>query len=188
MQRPIRDIFWSYGVLDAQGKHVNGTDKETNHHYGDAYESLFPDEEDRADVKLVMEVGVADGSCLLAWRDIFPNALVVGMDIHHSDRAHGDRIEFRMGDQRSKADCERAAAGRLFDVILEDAYHSTENTLLTLFHLWPFVHPGGLYIVEEWADIHGCKENVKQLFGAEIVDTVGPSGGVEPLVVLRKPL
>jgi len=181
---PIRDIFRSYAVI-VDGKHVNGTDKQSNHNYGDAYESLFSD---RNSVKLMMEIGVADGSCLLAWRDIFPNALIVGMDIHHSDKAHGDRIEFRRGDQRIQRDCENAAADRQFDLIVEDATHHLDHTLLTLYWMWPFVKPGGLYVVEEWDGVHESRDRIKHVWpNAEIVDTTGPFGGVESLVIFRRP-
>jgi len=183
--RSVAEIFSSHEVLDAEGRHINGTDKNgPNHNYGDAYESLFPD---RASVKLMMEIGVADGSCLLAWREIFPNALCVGMDIHPSDKAHGDRIEFHLGDQCSKEDCERTAAGRKFDFICEDATHELSNTLLTLLYLWPSVKPGGLYVAEEFADIGALRWNVLSMWpNVEIIDTIGPFGGVEPLVVFRK--
>mgnify|MGYP001561239924 CR=1 FL=1 len=181
----IAEIFSSYEVRDAEGRHINGTDKHgANHSYGGAYESLFPNRS-RDAVKLMMEVGIADGSCLCAWRDIFPNALCVGLDIHPSDKAHGDRIEFHLGDQRKREDCERAAAGRRFDLIVEDATHHLDNTLLTLYWLWPFVKHGGLYVVEEWSNID--RHRILSLWpSAEIVDTTGPSGGTEPLVVFRK--
>ena len=180
--KPIRDIFRSYAVFDGEGRHINGMDKQSNHNYGDTYDSLFPD---RAVVELVMEVGVADGSCLCAWRDIFPNALCVGLDIHPSDRAHGERIEFHLGDQCKCEDCERAAAGRRFDLIVDDATHHLDNTLLTLYWLWPFVKPGGLYVVEEWSNID--RHRILSLWpNVEIIDTTGPFGGIEPLVVFRK--
>ncbi len=188
--RTIKDIFRSYAVFDAHGRHVNGTDKQSNHNYSDVYETIiYHHFGSRHQVKLMMEVGVADGSCLLAWREVFPNAQIVGMDIHHSDRAHGDRIEFHIGDQRVREDCERVATKwRLFDLIVEDATHILENSLLTLFWLWPSVRPGGLYIVEEFANVGALKDNINALFPTvEIVDTIGPSGGSEPLVVLRKP-
>lgn len=189
--KSIAEILQSYAVFDADGKHVNGCDKMSNHNYGAAYELLFPGNGlvGREGVKLVMEVGVADGSCLHAWRDAFPNALVVGMDIHHSDKAHGERIEFHLGDQRSQQDCENVAAGCLFDLIIEDATHQIENTLLTLLYLWPFVRPGGLYVIEEFANVGALRGNIAALWpGAQVLDTVGPFGGVEPLVVFRKPL
>lgn len=195
--RPIRDIFRSYAVLDADGRHTNGTDKESNHCYGEAYERIIENNfglgcvgawfAGRYGVTRMMEIGIADGSSLLAWSEVFPNALCVGMDIHHSDRAHGDRIEFRFGDQRVKCDCEEAAAGRLFDVIVEDATHQIENTLLTLYWMWPHVRPGGIYVVEEWDGVD--RDRILGLWpNAEIVDTQGPFGGTEPLVVFRKPL
>jgi len=191
----IAEIFRSYGVLDAQGRHVNGTDKMTNHNYGDAYERIIDNAFltgpalARNTVRIMMEVGIADGSSLLAWREIFPNALCVGMDIHHADKAHGERIEFHKGDQRIQADCESAAAGRQFDFIVEDATHQLEDSLRTLLYLWPFVCPGGLYVIEEFANIGALRKNVVTLFPfAEVVDTIGSFGGVEPLVVLRKPL
>ncbi len=201
--RSIREIFRSYAQFDVQGRHVNGTDKQSNHNYGDAYESLFIVKDvknepsnvialkypysRREAVRFVMEVGVADGSCLLAWREVFPNATIVGMDIHPSDKAHGERLEFYLGDQRVRADCEHAAGGRAFDLIVDDATHLIEDTLRTLFYLWPYVIPGGLYVVEEWPNIR--TENIRALWpNAEIVGTCGPTGGDEPLVVLRKAL
>lgn len=182
--KTIAEILRSYGYLDDQGRHTNGCDKQTNHAYGDAYERIFPD---RQAVKLMLEVGVADGSSLLAWHEVFPNAHVVGMDIHVSQRAVENGVEFHLGDQRSQEDCLRVVQGRQFDVIVEDAWHTVDNTLLTLFWLWPFIKPGGIYVVEEWAGIGSARDNIKALFPfAEIVDTDGSFGGIEPLVVLRK--
>jgi hypothetical protein len=113
------------------------------------------------------------------------------MDIHPASRVAFPRIvdgvEFHIGDQRMKADCERAARGRLFDLIVEDATHLIADTLITLYWLWPYVKPSGLYVVEEWENVN--KERIKSLWpNVEIVDTQGPFGGVEPLVVFRKPL
>lgn len=184
--KSMREIFESHCVRDAQGRHTNGTDKSSNHDYGPAYESLFPD---RLAVKLLMEVGNADGSSLLAWRDIFPDAHCVGLDIHPLSRSAPDRFEFHLGDQRSKEDCERAAAGRQFDFICEDATHVLKASMLTLLYLWPFVKPGGLYVIEEFSNVEALRENIMALWPTvDIVNTIGPFGGLEPLVVFRKPL
>ena len=183
--KSFAEIFRSHCIFDANGRHTGGTDRESNHHYGDAYQSLFPDP---LAVKLLMEVGNADGAGLLAFRECFQAAHCVGLDIERCACHPGPRLEFHQGDQRSQEACERAAAGRWFDVIVEDARHTTENTLLTLFWIWPFVKPGGVYIVEEWANVCSDRANILALWPfAEILDTIGPSGGTEPLVVLRKP-
>lgn len=190
MLKSVADIFKSYGVVDHDGKHVNGTDKETNHRYGDAYEHILRGRRETAG--LVMEVGVADGSSLLAWREVFPGATCVGMDIMPNPWAklNGvDRVEFIAGNCRYLEDCRRATKGRQFNFICEDATHILEDTLLALFHLWPFVAPGGLYVIEEFANIGGLRDHVEAMWPfASVYDTVGPFGGVEPLVVLRKPL
>lgn len=197
--RSIKDIFREHAVFNSEGKHINGTDKQSNHNYGDAYEGIIEDvfsfnfdDHDRIisprdSIKLMMEIGVADGSCLQAWKEVFPNATIVGMDIHHSDKARGDRIEFYLGNQCSKASCENAAGGRLFDIIIEDATHQLDATLLTLLFMWPFVKPGGIYVIEEFSDVGSLRNNITSLWmNAEIIDTAGPYGGIEPLVVLRK--
>lgn len=201
MVRSVKEIMRDSAVLSSEDIHIGGSDRESNHRYGDAYEQIitnsFPfvfDDNDRRVtprnwVRLMMEIGVADGSSLLAWREVFPNATIVGMDIHHSDKAHGERIEFHLGDQRSLEDCYRVTAGRQFDVIVEDATHQLADSLLTLLYLWPFVRPGGLYVIEEFANIGALRGNVELLWpNVRIVDTVGPFGGVEPLVVFRKTL
>lgn len=212
--RSIKDIFRSYAVFDNEGRHVNGTDKQSNHNYGDAYEGILtyqrPQDDPgsivhskypysiRNDVKLVMEVGVADGSCLLAWREVFPNATIVGLDIHEPARITQefinqggklDRIQVYLGNQQYQADCELAAAGRQFDLIIEDATHILQDSLLTFLYLWPFVKPGGMYVIEEFANVGVLRENIKALWSyAQVIDTTGPTGGIEPLVVFRKPL
>lgn len=196
MMRSVAEIFSSHEELGSEGRHINGTDKHgPNHQYGDVYEEILCMGEPfilgtrslRQTATLMMEVGVADGSSLLAWREIFPNALCVGFDIHHSDKAHGERIEFHKGDATRKEDCDRAAGGRQFDFICEDATHKLEDTLLTLLYLWKYVKPGGLYVIEEFANIGGLRDNINALWPfADIIDTIGPRGGVEPLVILRK--
>jgi hypothetical protein len=161
-----------------------GTDKDEHHRYAPVYESLFPD---RGAVTHVLEVGIAEGRSMLAWREIFPNALVVGLDREPCHCERGPRLEFHQGDQRSCADCLRAAGGREFDLIVEDASHRLDANLLTLFWLWPFVRPGGHYVIEEMQDAAEYRENVESLFrGCRWVPTDCPYGGCEALVVLKK--
>lgn len=136
----------------------------------------------------MLEVGVADGAGLLAWCEIFPNARIVGMDIHPCARANqNDRIEFHLGDQRVQHDCDRVAGGRQFDLIVDDGTHLLEDNLRTLLYLWKYVRQGGLYVIEEFYNIGSLRGNILALWPqAEVIDTTGPSGGCEPLVVMKK--
>ncbi len=186
MLMPVKDIFRAFAVLNELGHHVYGTDRESNHAYGDAYESLFPGPNDRVNVRLMMEVGVADGNSLLAWRQVFPNAVIVGLDRHATAFGNTviDRMEFHLGDARVQRHCEAAAYGRQFDLIVDDASHQIGDIFLTLFWLWPFVRPGGIYVIEDLPS-QLC-HRFASMIGGEVVDTTGPFGGSEPLIVLRK--
>lgn len=202
----VRDIFRSYAVLNAESVHVNGTDRESNHHYGDAYEALFTTElwkevkitEQRAEilpersstrtnVKLMMEVGVATGESLWAWSEVFPNATIVGMDTQPSFLARNPRIEFHIGDATKREDCDNVVIGRQFDLIVDDASHQPADVLIALFWLWPHVRRGGMYVIEDFP--HYIVQRFPLLWSeAEVVYTTGPFGGMEPLVVFRRPL
>jgi trans-aconitate methyltransferase len=172
-----------------------GTDKDQHHRYAATYELLFPAADElltgkvgRLQVTHVLEVGIADGRSMLAWREIFPAALIVGMDREPCSCERGPRLEFHQGDQRSRADCLRAAGGRKFDLIVEDASHQLDANLLTLFFLWPWVKPGGCYVIEEMQDVQNYREECEGLFrGCRWTPTPGPYGGNEPLVILKKP-
>lgn len=208
--RSIHDIFLSHAEV-INGRHTNGTDKQTNHNYSNAYERILSVPEFfenftadgkpflpgcrpksiRDDVKLMMEIGVADGSSLLAWSEVFPNARCVGMDIMPDPEQKivefGHNCEFHQGDFTKLEDCRRAAGGRMFDFICEDATHKLEDSLRALLYLWPNIKHGGLYVIEEFDNIGSLRDNLLALIpNVEIVDTQGPFGGVEPLVVLRK--
>jgi hypothetical protein len=160
-----------------------GTDKDTHHRYADVYERLFPD---RSIVKNVLEVGLAEGGSILAWREIFVNANIVGVDKEYCPVERGPRLEIHQANQRDRDALRRIAGNRQFDMIVEDASHILDNNLLTLFFLWPYVKEGGYYVIEEMQDVH-CYKDCCQLFkGCELVPTPCPYGGEEILVVIRK--
>lgn len=174
-------------IKESFDKH--GSDKALHHAYHHAYGSLLPD---RDAVKMVMEVGITDGGSMLAWREIFQSAHVVGLDIEPSALQPGPRLEVHLGSQADRGAVLRAATNdgrepeRRFDLIVEDAAHRLEYNLLTLFWLWPYLKPGGLYVIEEMQDVNSYEANVGLFRGGYLLHTDGPYGGDEPLVVIRK--
>lgn len=173
-----------------------GSDKNTHHSYGPLYDTLFPEPER---VRAVLEVGIACGGGILAFREIFPNAVVVGFDkepCHHARVGSTDnhiypitprpeRLEIHQGDMRNRADLLRAVNGRQFDLIVEDATHVIDDNLRTLFWLWPFLAREGIYIIEEFDNVLAYQEEVG-LFGGIILLTPPPIAN-EGLLVIRKP-
>lgn len=161
-----------------------GSDKETRHRYGEAYDRLLAPYREAATA--VLEVGIARGASLRAWRDFFPRADVWGVD-HSSDLVEGEERIFCARADSRKADALAAVLGDLrFDVIVDDGDHHPDAQHATRDALWPYLKPGGLYVVEDvqWQESHqGFIEK-----GAEIVDCrhLPPRAHDSVLVVFRK--
>lgn len=185
--KPMGEIFTLYG-----------SDKNTHHAYGSVYEKLLPD---RNAVRSLLEVGIASGQSVMAWRDIFPNARIVGIDKEPCHNAvvgsedggiypvkpRPDRLEIQQADIRDTDALLRAVGDRKFDVIVEDSSHVLNDNLRCLWLLWPHVAPGGIYIIEEMDGVHSYSESFPLWNGAEI-HTTGDHKPGELIVAIRKPL
>jgi len=169
-----------------------GSDKSTFHAYDPIYERLLSDRVD--EIQLVLEIGVADGGSVLAWRDIFPSAHIVGLDLapcNHPSVTTADRLELHVGDMRDHATLQRVAAGRSFDLIVEDASHKLDDNLRALFVMLPMLASGGLYVIEEFDRQAPVRENLLEwrphieALGGTVYDTVarGKAPGGEALFV-----
>lgn len=105
-------------------------------------------------VTAVLELGVHRGGSLLLWRDYFPNARILGIDVADVQIAD-PRIEC----VRASQDDERAlheAAARFapdgFDLIIDDASHIAKLSEPSFRALYDaHLKPGGLYVIEDWA-------------------------------------
>lgn len=172
-------------IGDILTRHGSDKDMPGHHAYGPIYDKLFP-EWQRHSVDYVLEIGIVQGASVLAWLEIFPNATVVGLDIEPYHGPHPERLEIHQGDQRDELALLRAVNGRHFDLIIEDASHFLDNSLRTLFFLWPWVKKGGYYVIEELEGVNDHLENLYLFNGASAYEASGPSGGWEYLVALRK--
>lgn len=166
----------------------HGSDKATWHRYGPVYDALFPD---RDAVTAVMEIGVAEGASIRAWEEAFPNAKIIGLDQNPPIDYDTDRLIYIwQGNQRSRIDVLGSVGDNKFDLIIDDASHILHDQLACLFWLWPYLKPGGLYVIEEF-DVqdgvgpHGNLASYGLLRGVQIHRTPSPNGE-ELLIVIRK--
>lgn len=137
------------------------------HGYQTLYERLLPDPNV---VTSVLEVGIGTldpdavsttvgsfpetycpGASLRAWRDYFPNAVVWGLDpapdCMFDDE---DRIVTKLCDSTDDAQVFQAVPSSYdFDLIVDDGDHQRESQMMTLANLWPYVRPGGWYVIED---------------------------------------
>lgn len=102
----------------------------------------------------LLELGVWGGHSLEMWRDAFPRATIVGVDLRPPDLDLGPRVHIAQGDQSDPDLMERlrgAYAPGGFDVIIDDASHIGVLTARSLQILYPeHLRPGGLYCIEDW--------------------------------------
>lgn len=120
------------------------------HEYTPVYHQLFGYR--RQDVWRVLEVGVHYGRSLRMWADYFPNATIIGLDIHVPHLFDEGRIHCHWADQ-SQPDALRAAVGQagggMFDLIVDDGSHEAEHQAVTATTLLPYLAPGGVYVIED---------------------------------------
>ncbi len=103
---------------------------------------------------VLLELGVKNGDSLVMWRDAFPNATIVGLDLEIPDVEMGERVHMYEGSQDDREVLERigrAHAPEGFDIVIDDASHLGRETAASLRYLFnPHLRPGGRYIIEDW--------------------------------------
>ncbi len=145
--------------LDALARYY-GTDKSSEDH---GYTRLYRRHlrKQRTAVRSVLEIGVggttswsgfetaAGGQSLRMWRDYFPNAEIVGVDINEKN-VRGARIHFERGDQSDGAFLQDIARKYgPFDLVVDDGSHIGRHIQASFAVLWEAVTPGGIYAIED---------------------------------------
>lgn len=124
----------------------------------------------------MLELGVWKGDSLAMWRDAFPEATIVGVDLGPPDIDLGPKVHVVAGDQSdghllARLRAEFAPDG--FAVIIDDASHIGHVSARSLQALYmQHLKPGGLYILEDWGTGYMSSWND----GAELSADVGIEG------------
>lgn len=142
-----------------------GTDKgTTDHSYTSRYEIYL---EQYRDVEFnLLEIGVYNGSSIKMWKEYFPKANIVALDIDPKCKQYEeDRITIHIGDQTDVNFLNDVfnQYGH-FEIILDDGGHSWKQQIISFETLFPLLTPGGMYLVEDlhtsykpqsvWDDYH----------------------------------
>lgn len=127
------------------------TDKASSHHnFLVFYDRFFSALRDMPGVKL-LEIGIYDGASIRTWEDYFPHASIVGADIDpRTLESASARTTVEIIDQSNIADLTRLATTHgPFDVVLDDGSHHWDHQITSFRTLYPFVKPGGYYVMED---------------------------------------
>ena len=97
-----------------------------------------------------LEIGVDKGGSLRAWKDYFPQARIVGIDINPECTFEEDRIHVAIGDQNDidflhKVNEEFGP----FSIIIDDGGHIGSCQVNSFKCLFPELLPAGIYAVED---------------------------------------
>lgn len=146
------------------------------HHYFDIYERHFNEFRNKP-IKF-LEIGVAKGGSLEAWREYFgPEATIFGIDIlPECIKFDGVAGQVRIGSQ-DDPDFLREVVKEMggLDLVLDDGSHDSHHIRKTFQTLFPILAQGGVYMIEDlhaayWSSFSGgykknssFLEDVKQI-------------------------
>lgn len=143
-----------------------GSDKcpSINHSYSPKYYDLLKDI--RCNIKNVLEIGIGNfslmssivgtnyipGASLRGWKEFFPNAHVIGLDIDKNILFKEERISCYYTDQSSEEELLKTINEiniKEFDLIIDDGSHIVNHMLTSINTLHKFLSHQGIYIIED---------------------------------------
>jgi hypothetical protein len=136
-----------------------------SHTYTEIYSILF--DHCREGIKSVLECGIGTnnesvtsnmttkgkpGASLRVWRDYFPNADIVGIDIDSSVLFEEERIKTFQVDQTSEKSITTfltSTRTRTYDLIIDDGLHEFYAAESLFRNLFPVLKKAGIYVIED---------------------------------------
>lgn len=168
-----------------------GTDKSSRiHNYCVKYEKWLPF--NRLEPINILEIGVLQGHSLLTWREYYPNAKVIGIDINPECKNHEDidnNIFVEIGSQ-DDPDFLKYVIDKFgpFDMILDDGSHMNSHIIFSFLNLIDSLKSEGVYIVEDsctsyWEEYEGGfrKNGTAIEFFKNMVDDVNFNGQLQEI-------
>lgn len=152
---------------------LNGTDK-YDHNYMPLYDSLFSPF--RYESFRILEIGFAKGRGARALAEFFPRVNIHCLDYEHKPvrpyldlfpedikkrvhlwRCDQSKIEQLKQSIRDIDHSTSKANGHItFRIVIDDGSHIPEHQILSYETIWPYVEPGGYYVIE---DMHPSYDN-----------------------------
>jgi hypothetical protein len=145
---------------------LHKTDKWGIHRYTPHYQASL--EHLRNTKFTLLEIGIggfkkegSGGNSLRMWRDFFPKATIVGLDIIDKSYVAGDRIEVYTGDQTDPVLLQQIVDEHPdLKVVIDDGSHVSAHILASFEVLFPLLPRDGIYAIEDtqtsyWPDWGG---------------------------------
>jgi hypothetical protein len=120
------------------------------HNYLPRYAHVF--DAIRHDVRVMVEIGVQTDVSVKTWKDYFPNAHIIGLDIDpECSKFAEDRVEILIGDQRDPSFLLDAIKhiGQPIDIVVDDGLHTPDAIMASFKYLYPALSSYGIYAIED---------------------------------------
>jgi hypothetical protein len=125
------------------------------HNYLASYERMLRHLRDQTFT--LIEIGVLNGASLRMWADFFPKAKIIGVDIGEGARQYAtSRIQIEIGSQDDREFMEQLAKAHEPLVVIDDGSHRADHQIHSFEFVFPFLKPGGCYIIEDTLAPHGA--------------------------------
>ena len=115
-----------------------GSDKVIAHSYAEFYDSELSRLKEPLDF---LEIGILGGASLRAWKELFPNSSITGIDIVDCKPIEGVEI--------IKADIKDVKLKEKYDVILDDSSHDLLESMYEVINFLPNLKDDGMLIIED---------------------------------------
>lgn len=127
-----------------------GTDKGPNDHIYTPKYSLYLEQYREEEFNL-LEIGVCDGASIRMWKEYFPKANIVAIDIDpRCKEFEEDRIDIHIGDQTDVKFLNSVFDKyKHFEIILDDGGHSYKQQIVSFETYFTQLTPGGMYFIED---------------------------------------
>ncbi len=131
-------------LLQAAHNRKSGTLSKYANYFAE-YDSHFKEYLDKP-IRLI-EIGVQGGGSLSMWKEYFPKAKIVGVDIDDCSRFATEDIQIFRGDQADPKFL--TSIPGTFDIIIDDGGHTMKQQQVSFKHLFPRLNEGGMYVIED---------------------------------------
>ena len=117
-------------------------------------------------IRNVLEIGVWSGASLIFWHKFFRPEKIVGIDLFQRElsecyrnyiSAHNLQDQVRIFwkvDQKNREFLNKIVSTEFIgplDIVIDDGSHFYEETKISFLTLFPYITPGGLYVIEDWS-------------------------------------
>jgi hypothetical protein len=151
------------GLLNDIGVRLNADKSSRFHHYLDFYQKHLPSRDFNG---RLLEIGVMDGLSMRMWREYYPYAEIVGIDIKDMDHLYNDYwnvpISVKLLNVNGTIEKPVRALGK-FDIIIDDGSHYMHDQQRSFELLYySQLNKGGVYIIEDlWTSYIDFYQNAR---------------------------